>query len=106
LKQFVDIIPFVNKSEQGKRNFRRILAQAVKRLARHILNEVKMEIILMKLYAKGGEIMGPYNQLDKIPLAELNDKQLEHLRQAEKLLEQEGNPVYLIAFRREGAQGD
>lgn len=65
-----------------------------------------MEIILMKLYAKGGESMGPYNQLDKIPLAELNDKQLEHLRQAEKLLEQVGNPVYLIAFRREGAQGD
>ncbi len=41
------------------------------------------------------------NHLDELPIANLNDKQLEVLRNVEQRLNQEGNPVYLIAFEKQ-----
>ncbi|WP_176560309.1 hypothetical protein [Brevibacillus dissolubilis] len=45
--------------------------------------------------------MDKKNHLDRIPLAELNDQQLQHLQQLEQQLNQEGSEVYLIAFSKE-----
>jgi penicillin-binding protein-related factor A (putative recombinase) len=41
------------------------------------------------------------NHLDRIPLAKLNEQQLQHLQQMEQELNQEGKGVYLIAFSKE-----
>ncbi len=41
------------------------------------------------------------NHLDELPIASLTDEQLQHLKQAEEQLNQEGRSVYLIAFEKQ-----
>lgn len=50
------------------------------------------------LYSGGGGMMGAQHELGQLPLAQLTQEQLRDLQQAEIRLNQEGNPVYLIAF--------
>lgn len=44
--------------------------------------------------------MDKHNHLDELPIANLNEEQLEQLKQAEAQLNQGGNDVYLIALQK------
>jgi penicillin-binding protein-related factor A (putative recombinase) len=41
------------------------------------------------------------NRLDELPIARLSEAQLQHLKQAEQQINQQGNGVYLIAFEKQ-----
>jgi len=44
--------------------------------------------------------MEKQNHLDELPIAELNEEQLQQLKEAEAQLNQGGDDVYLIAFQK------
>lgn len=48
--------------------------------------------------------MGKLNGLDELPLANLDKNQLDELKKAEEQLNQDGDPVYLIAFKRDAGE--
>ncbi|MEJ8543964.1 hypothetical protein [Brevibacillus borstelensis] len=41
------------------------------------------------------------NNLDELPIAQLSEQQLQHLRAAEEEITKEGADVYLIAFEKQ-----
>ncbi len=45
--------------------------------------------------------MSKLNHLDELPIAELDSQQLSDLKKAEEQLNQQGEQVYLIAFKKE-----
>ncbi|MGC5328424.1 hypothetical protein [Brevibacillus sp. SYSU BS000544] len=48
--------------------------------------------------------MGKLHALDELPLANLDKNQLDELKKAEAQLNQEGDQVYLIAFKKEAGK--
>ncbi len=44
--------------------------------------------------------MDKFNDLDQLPIAELDSKQLENLKKAEEQINQAGESVYLIALKK------
>lgn len=45
--------------------------------------------------------MDKYNHLDELPIANLDHQQLANLKKAEEELNQAGDSVYLIAFKKQ-----